>query len=253
MSKNLSLSYIRTTATRKSYKVIDCKVMYPNWWFEAEDGSVLPFFCNSWGCLTCKKRNRRKMRYMVLELATAFNMKYFWTLTIPQDMSKAESWEYIQKCWHKFTTIFKRKYGKNLDYIRIPEPHKSGYPHIHFLTNKYLDVRVIRSQWKRLGGGYRMKVEQVSVKRISAYLSKYLTKIDTELPKGFRHYSLSKSVSVRWKLLKYKTDKGWKLFLLVWVDLPDFGPIQIIREVCKIDFLNNNEYIYPPKTQDYNL
>lgn len=253
MEPNLSLSNNRTTATENSENAIDCKVMYPNWWFEADDGSILSFYCNSWQCLTCRKRNRRKMRVMVLKLATAFNLRYFWTLTIPQDMPLYDSWDYIQNCWHKFTTIYKRKTTGNLQYIRISEPHKSGYPHIHFLTNKHINVRWFREQWKRLGGGYRIHVECVSIRRIAGYLSKYLSKMETQLPKGFRHYSLSKQISMHWQIIRYKSDKTWKLLLWVWVDLPDFGHIQIIREVCKIDFLVNNEYISVPPAQPYEI
>lgn len=253
MKSDISLSCNRTTATIGQKEILDCKVMYPNWWFEADDGTYAPFYCNSWQCITCKSRNRKKMRVMVLRLAVVFKMKYFWTLTIPQEMGLDDSWVYIQNSWHKFTTIYKRINKDNLSYIRISESHRSGYPHIHFLTNRYLPVRWLREQWKRLGGGYRMRVECVSLKRIAGYLSKYLAKIDTELPKGFRHYSLSKKVSIHWQIIKYKSDKSWKLFLWVWVDLPDFGPIQIIREVCRIDFLANNEYILMPQPQPYNL
>lgn len=237
----LSLSHTRTTAT-----IIDCRVQFSNWWFEADDGSFAPYRCKSWKCIYCREKNKTKLKYMIMELANFFKLKYFWTLTIPHNMSPEESWDYIQYCWKKLQITIKRRYGSTLKYIRVPEAHKSGHAHIHFLTDSFIPVRWLREKWKRIGGGYRMKVELISIQRIAGYLSKYLSKLNCELPKGYRHYSFSKAISTYWQEIRYKTNKTWVLCCRVWVDLPNFGPVEIIREVCKIDFFANYENRRPP-------
>lgn len=248
-----SCHYNRTTPTKLVY---DCREQYPNFFLQADDGTTINFRCKTWRCKTCYPNNMKKQKYKVMALAERFKMRFYWVLTIPQDMPLYESWDYIQDCWNKFLIVIRRKYGKKLDFIRVNEAHKSGYPHINFLTNRYINVRWLRKQWQSLGGGYRNRVEYVSIKRVAAYLSKYLSKVGCHLPKGYRHNSLSREVSLVWKQIKYTSEKkSWQLLCMVWVDLKGFGHIEIIREVCQIDWCNNyvNLSKPPPNFEYYNL
>lgn len=77
-----------------------------------------------------------------------------------------------------------REHGKRkaatLQYAWCLEPHKSGYPHLHFVTNaSYIGFEYIKSLWSRIVGEtvrwarYERVTDQDGVCR---YLSKYISK-----------------------------------------------------------------------------
>jgi hypothetical protein len=47
----------------------------------------------------------------------------------------------------------RRKYS-DLKYARCFEAHKSGYPHVHVITNHYIPVQYLSEIWRAVGGGH---------------------------------------------------------------------------------------------------
>lgn len=81
---------------------------------------------------------------------------------------------------HRARTSHGRKRVSEIDYAWVLEPHKSGYPHLHFVINTaYLDYRWLRETWSKcIGRTVRWcKVKPITCENgISRYLSKYLSK-----------------------------------------------------------------------------
>lgn len=232
----ICLTNNRTSSTRELF--CNCQEEYPNFFFiNTKTKKRIPFHCKTWHCEVCYDKNRRKLKNKIIQIATMKKMKFFITLTFDHKLCTAEeSYDYIGNCWKKFLTIIHRKlkYTK-FDYIKVLESHKSGYAHIHFITNKRFDAHQLREQWKRLGGGAQMRIEPVNVKKIANYLSKYMTKDSMKLPKGRRHYSMARHLNA---LLEKPEKTGeYKLAIELYI-----GGWKVIREVCRNDFAWN--YIY---------
>jgi len=107
---------------------------------------------------------------------------YFWTLTT----RTVESPRKLASMWNHFNTVLKRKFHRipALGGVRVFEIHpgecgdgidRSHGLHIHFVTNSFLPVQVLRAMASRMGFG-RIQVERVQTDRIQAYMTKYLTK-----------------------------------------------------------------------------
>src|SRR5262249_49769699 len=69
----------------------------------------------------------------------------------------------------------KRAFGQRVEYIAVLEHHKSGVAHLHVLIDRYIPKEWLDRAWNAVGGGFTW-INYVDVHRVSAYISKYLTK-----------------------------------------------------------------------------
>ncbi len=174
--------------------------------------------CKSWKCDRCGPKRARQLRHAIVEAAQAHGLTRFLTLTLdPKTCSPEESITYARECWNKMRTYFKRKFGKAITYIVILEFQKSGYAHLHVLVDRFISQSWIQSKWQAVGGGKFVNIRQVDIHRVSAYLSKYLTKdlLLSHQYQKYRRYTTSRDI----KLVK-KPEKGqWSLIV---------APIEIV-------------------------
>jgi hypothetical protein len=89
----------------------------------------------------------------------------------------------IMKAWHRFRMNLNQK-QLTFEYAGTVE-RKSMRDHLHVLTNSWLDDEVIKDAWYRAtwNTSYITKIKAVNMeskKKPSSYLSKYVTKADSE-------------------------------------------------------------------------
>lgn len=124
-----------------------------------------------------------RSRSKIFEYAYCNNFDYFVTLTLnPEKYDVYDLKKYI-KDLSQFIRDYRKKYNVNIQYLLIPERHKSGAWHLHGLiknlpfshlsinNNNYLD-------WKNYSDkfGY-MSLSPVQSKiKVSKYITKYITK-----------------------------------------------------------------------------
>ncbi len=181
---------------------------------ERKSGPVIRYArlgCKRWKCPRCGPKRVRQLRHAITRKATELQLRRFMTLTLDhKTCTPEESLKYIRKCWNKFRTYLKREYGQSITFIAVLEPQKSGHAHLHILVDRYIDQRWISNKWRAVGGGPMVDIRQVDIHRISAYLSKYLTKellLSSYFDK-YRRYTTSRDIC-----LFEKPPKGaWKLF-----------------------------------------
>lgn len=63
-----------------------------------------------------------------------------------------------------------------LRYLKVIELTKSGLPHIHFLTDMFIEFHQLRSIVTRFHFGEQLNFEKVDTHRAVGYACKYLTK-----------------------------------------------------------------------------
>src|SRR5262245_38625426 len=132
--------------------------------------------CKRLSCVRCGPKRKRLYQRAIAREAEARGLKRFVTLTIdPARLSQEDSADYIRECWNKFRTYLKRAFGQRVEYIAVLEHHKSGVAHLHVLIDRYIPKEWLDSAWKAVGGGFTW-INLVDVHRVSAYISKYLTK-----------------------------------------------------------------------------
>jgi hypothetical protein len=130
--------------------------------------------CKSWDCEYCRRKKGSFIQQQIHKHFADATI-YMLTFTYFQQRPKLDVWNDLGVTWNRLRTYLKKN-NPNLKYIRIVEPHKSGYPHIHVLTNSYINVATDLKYLTRQGFGYQMMQKIISVQIGVNYVSKYLTK-----------------------------------------------------------------------------
>jgi hypothetical protein len=135
--------------------------------------------CRKLSCEKCGPIKARKYRAAIAKRAEENKLQRFMTLTI--DPKKLEygvdSVTYLRNCFSKFRVYLGRKFGETkTSYIAIVELTKRGLAHLHVLIGQYIPQEWISTSWQAVGGGRIVDIRFVDIHRVSAYMSKYVTK-----------------------------------------------------------------------------
>src|SRR5699024_8713617 len=152
-----------------------------------------------------RKQNLYKTKSKLRDYARNNHFDKFWTLTFdPKICGESDDYRFdeMEKWLHKM----RKKYGR-FNYLAVPERHKSGQIHWHMMTG-YFEPKLIDS-----GKRYKEKiifncpewefgftnVQNVrSKKKISNYVSKYITKdlMDSPARRNKKKYWASRSLEL---------------------------------------------------------
>jgi hypothetical protein len=150
---------------------------------------ILP--CKRWGCPVC---SRQKIKALA-QAVHAANPNRLMTLTVNPKLSENPELAWLdtrRKCPELFRTL--RARGIRLEYLKITETTKKGFPHYHcLLRSDYIPQPVLRAAWKHLTGADIVDIRKIT-KHFAAftYLMKYLTKLHS-LEWTDRHVSYSRN------------------------------------------------------------
>ena len=128
-------------------------------------------------------KSKLACQYNIGNLAKGRDYLYLWTFTFPDVVSYrhgADRWMKAQRDLVRSAEF----YG-----VRVYEIHPGGHGlHIHVVTNRRFDVRVIRGICEKHGFG-RINVVRIPVDR-GKYISKYITKSRDLIYKGCRVWAV---------------------------------------------------------------
>lgn len=185
-----------------------------------------------------RKQNLYKTKNKLRDYARNNHFDKFWTLTFdPKKFGSSDNLRFEEM--KKFLKRMTRKYGK-FNYLAVPERHKSGAIHWHMMTG-YFEPKLIDS-----GKRYKEKtifncpewefgftnVQNVrSKKKISNYVSKYITKdlMDSPARRNKKKYWASRS-------LELPKTFGIKELLNLNIE-PDFE-----SDICKIYEIEKKDF-----------
>lgn len=169
---------------------------------------TFPYRCGSWSCPTCGPKAQERLRQKIASAGAEYNLKKFLTLTLPGEWHKTDNPErkskwngkdieeaikYLQSAWAKLRKRLARKFAE-FKFFWVIETHRDGTPHMHGIISGDCDESTIRDMAVATGFGEQIKLLEGSIKNVSAYISKYMSKKPDELPKGARRYGHSKGI-----------------------------------------------------------
>jgi len=175
------------------------------------------FRCKSYSCGRCGARKIRRVRKRIVQLAVEHDLTRFLTLTLdpkklPRRCSLKVRLDYLAATWRKMRVYIRRMLGRSVKFIAVVELQENGNPHLHVLVGAYLPKRWITRAWTSLGGGWATRIEHVKVKRVAAYLAKYLTADSLrDMPAGTRRFSTSRGLAL---FDRSKSEGNWVLVKL---------------------------------------
>lgn len=150
--------------------------------------------CNQWSCPHCAVRKTRALAYRT-ESAAPNRLA---TLTVDPKLhgSPRIAFDATRRQLPEWVKRMRSRFG-DLEYLRVTEITKKGWPHYHLLIRSgYIPHPAARDEWFLLTGASIVDVRQVK-KSFSAYtyLVKYLTKLHRITWTG-RHVSYSRGFFV---------------------------------------------------------
>jgi hypothetical protein len=155
--------------------------------------------CGSWTCSYCGPRKAKLAKFRIRQQAENLDLRFFLTLTLDPSKVKNErdQVKYVRLVFNRFREYLRRKYGQPPKFICILEFTKRGTPHLHILLDRYIPHEWISRTWDKLGGGRIVFIKKVTIRNVSRYLSKYLTKdLLLSAPKGARRITTARGIKL---------------------------------------------------------
>ncbi len=150
---------------------------------------VLP--CRRWSCRLCAEAKIKKLAHSV----RAAKPTRLLTLTIDPSLyvSPRHAWEETRRQVPILIRKLRKQFGE-VEYLRVTEVTKKGWPHYHLLVRSgFLPHTVVRRIWNELTGARIVDLRKVNQTfRAYQYLVKYLSKLH-KLEWTERHVSVSRN------------------------------------------------------------
>jgi len=146
------------------------------------------------------RRSEMALKMNVEAFGRVSRALFLWTLTTPGTESAAS----VENIWDAFWQVLRGKEGrrgKTLVVIRVLEPHPKGHGwHVHFLTDRWLKVQLIRDIAESVGFG---RIHVAPIRKDSAgYVAKYVSKSLGQSHGARRIWSVVGGVSTKeWRVL----------------------------------------------------
>lgn len=127
--------------------------------------------CRRWTCEICGPRKRGQL---ILRIVRA-NPSKFITLTCRHEDGPAAQYAKMTKAAPRLWSQLRRIYGE-IEYVRLHESCRDGYPHFHFLARApWMDQKEISRRWQRMTGAHRVDIRKAHG-RSTGYVAKYISK-----------------------------------------------------------------------------
>lgn len=173
-------------------------------------GEFSKLSCKAYICPYCGPRKARKLQNAIFEYIKGWKYVRFATFTIRSGSfpCRALALKLFPEFWRRFITELRRcpslyESQRKVQFIKVLEFHKSGYPHFHVLFSEFLPRQVIVNIWRsvlrrftddpRTPGNVDLRMIY-NREKAAGYISKYLMKSVAHLPVNARRWSKSNSV-----------------------------------------------------------
>lgn len=199
-------------------------------------------YCKSFRCPICRRFMINNYLKRVVNIATENKLFSHFVITLPgkrfrSHVTPDQSFKYITNKWNLFNNRYKKAFRHKLKYVLFNRSTKDGYAHLHILT-EFIPIGWITEVIPKLRLGY-FKIKYVQIHRLKNYLSKYWYKEhEWYIPKFKRHFSTSRSITLKLKSLK--------TYLYHWILLDKrmsfltFNNFIRLREFIEYSFVSNN-------------
>ncbi len=147
------------------------------------------------------KKSQNRSKKLVRKKALVMQADRMLTLTFKENVTDLEEAWICLKYFHK---LMRQRYQEKYLFIAVPEFQKRGAVHFHLAVKGYYHANTVRKLWQRAAGTKGGNIDITSPrqynfnswnpKRISAYLSKYITKNDSV---GFNSKRYSSSTNLK--------------------------------------------------------
>jgi len=155
---------------------------------------LAPLTCGKWSCPDCSDR---KVARAIAQMLAGDPERHLTLTTRPRPgMRYDHAVKWLRKCFAKLITRARKVWGPQ-QYFMVPEPHASGWPHLHvLLRGSYIARLWVKRNWADITGSPNIDIKVVrSAPNAARDLAKYLSKsapILAAFPTKLRPFTHSK-------------------------------------------------------------
>lgn len=180
--------------------------------FNPSTGETIRVSCKSYKCEFCRPKKLNRFRFFAENRLKSFDRIRLITLTARNDFAKFKASEDTKyQAIKEFSEIFRRfitnlrrcpqlsSFYQQVQYIKVIEFTKNGYPHYHMLVDRYLPYFIIQELWneavntvkKTSGVNARVNIKHgFQASGAGRYITKYLTKTAEKTAGDVRRFRL---------------------------------------------------------------
>lgn len=180
--------------------------------FRPADGKTIRVSCKSYKCEYCRPKKLNRFRFFAEQRLKSFDRIRLMTLTARNDFGKfkpSEDTKYhaikeFAEIFRRFITNLRRspklsQYYRDVQYIKVLEFTKAGYPHYHILVDRFLPYLTIQELWNdavntvkgTTGINARINIKSgFNANGAGRYITKYLTKTAERTATDIRRFRL---------------------------------------------------------------
>lgn len=202
------------------------------WDDQARRALVARANCDSWKCAECARRMAEHWGLRAEMGSRAIIDKGekldFVTITSHEKLPDFAATEAVWRdAWGKLYNALKRQ-NNGLQYMLVPEQHKSGRMHVHALWNAGVSKRWLKNNARKRGLGYECEVIHVGVSRYAQkYIVKYIGKsFGSDMPEHFRRVRVSQN----WADIPTPDNEAKNLR---WEYIGTNGALQTVYDECE--------------------
>jgi hypothetical protein len=178
-----------------------------------------PLTCGRSTCPACARRLRKRLAARLRASLTG-RTAFLWTITTdPSVLDKAEALRTINKRWHVVHRSLTRL-CPGLTYFRVIEFTRSGLPHIHLVTPRFLPWKQVQKFVTASGFGRILHVRPLPTETAIHYVAKYTMKAlyTNESPRldGLRLWAATVGFLVAWSKIAPRSDLAF--VALTWIN-----------------------------------
>lgn len=188
--------------------------------------------CDSWACEDCRQRMAERWAFRAAFGADAILRRGerldFVTITSHEKLPDFAATERVwRSAWAALYAALKRV-KPDLEYMIVPEKHKSGRMHVHALWNAGVSQRWLKNNARKRGLGYQCKVVNIDGARgAQKYVVKYVGKdLGSDVPPHFRRVRVSSG----WADIP---EPDTPLAALRWEYVGTNGALSVVYEECQ--------------------
>ena len=200
--------------SKKPYDWTPCDGCYSNhiMAYNTTTGEYFRPVCKSYKCEKHGWRHAKRLEEALKKYFGNFTNIRLWTFTLSSRIAndKETHAKILSKCWRYFITEVRRsrilnKNERNIQYVKVAEPHKSGYFHYHILVDQYIAFNKMLVLWESAIESVlkiRGKYGHVNVKgsktanSAAKYVAKYVVKSAKYGMKHMKLWTKSARVSI---------------------------------------------------------
>jgi hypothetical protein len=219
--------------------------------------------CQMWDCEFCKHRLKAMWGQRIYYGVNVGRQFWGWetsfvTLTSHEKLKTFQATAAVwPKVWSKLAPRLRRKYG-SFEYARVPEMHKDGRLHFHFIMSIEPQKTWLKKNARTSGGGYQVDIQKVVDGSLASwYVTKYLGKSMGQAADEFSKLKMRRvSVSRGWPELpqnpEFVSDVTWEMASMHGDGSHVIKHYEALGKNVKLigawgDILHGDEPINPPK------